>query len=309
MYKRQVEKGLKVLYFCNDMDVGELRPYIYAYGMGDKLDQILLVDFDGDVPREAASVVQVIEGTLDHWGTYPDLIVFDGFLEIIGWFANYFMPMSDKGIQQEFNADLQMHWCHAFKYLTPFLKKRNCGLFGVAHSPKQGHNLPHSTKLLGYLHQVWLLYKYGDNLIGFPDPNLKGKFEKLGHATRMLWNIKNRGGADPRHVVYRFGPTSLATDAEKAEDPYQPSTINTWLTDDMLDEDDEDMVTEHDVMQLVQPYWQSMKEVITKLSGPGRTREQSANECVNALISDNKIEMREYRRGRLQIRVHPDTLS
>lgn len=194
--------GFKTLYLSGDMNLVDMRPHL----MANRTD---LNNF-----RAIDDLTVLTSGWLDHimktW--QPDLIVMDSFIDCLSCLASEFMwdEQTQKMGKFDPNSD-PMTWVRVFGWLKPWARYWNTSVYGLVHPAKDrfGHDLPHSSKLQGYLHRWDILYRKGSDMRGFHLSAVIRILAESPEGTRIEWNGKRRRNTERMHTMYGLEPANL----------------------------------------------------------------------------------------------------
>ena len=211
--------GFKVLYLSGDMNLVDMRPHLAANGTNlnnfRAIDDLTLLNDKWllEVMRE--------------WK--PDLIVMDSFIDCLACLASEFMWDSQTQKMGKFDPNCDpMTWVKVFGWLKPWARKWNVSVYGLVHPAKDrfGHDLPHSSKLQGYLHRWDMLYRKGSNMKGFPYSAVARILDDSPDGTRIEWNGKRRRNTERMHTMYNLVEADLDLLHEEDQDEKIMTMIN-----------------------------------------------------------------------------------
>ena len=189
-------ENMKVLYLSGDMNLVDMRPHLMANEAA--LDNVYVIDDLSLLNSEwLLSMMHRFR---------PDLVVMDAFIDCLACLTTDFLYDPDSGRIGKFdpNGD-PLTWVKVFAWLRPWAIHWKVAVYGLVHPAKShlGHELPHSSKLQGYLHRWDMLYKQGSNMKGFECRAAVDWLDEVGHDTRRLeFNGKRRSAVERMHTSY-----------------------------------------------------------------------------------------------------------
>ena len=189
------KQGYRSLYLSGDMNLVDMRPHLMANGTVSK--NFRAID---DLTLLTAGWLNTIMHEYQ-----PDLIVMDSFIDCLSCLASEFMYDHQTKKMGKFDPNSDpMTWVKVFGWLKPFARHWNVSIFGMVHPAKErfGHDLPHSSKLQGYLHRWDILYRKGSNMKGFQYGSVVSQLEQSPEGTRLEWNGKRRRNTERMHTMY-----------------------------------------------------------------------------------------------------------
>ena len=318
------KQGFKTLYLSGDMNLVDMRPHLMA-------NKTVLSNF------RAIDDLTLLTGDwlneiMKDWR--PDLIVMDGFIDCISCLAGEFMYDRQTKKMGKFDPNNDpMTWVKVFGWLKPWAKHWNVSIFGMVHPAKDrfGHDLPHSSKLQGYLHRWDMLYRKGSNMKGFQYSAVAELLDGSPEGTRLEWNGKRRRNTERMHTIYGLKEADLADlhiDDRDEKILVMANVVEYADTDELLGEFDEchdgystgykpkKVLDEESIYRKVRSLVEAAKENTDKdyitstaftqsLARRDETKKNRIEEYLDALHKRQLIFLQSSGRG-FKIRLNPD---